>query len=80
LVLSAADDVRSGRTVVLELNDVPFVIPDREGANVVSDIMDASVRPAPAAAIICGLNGLFEELAKLPSLECCMPWTMLVCL
>jgi hypothetical protein len=76
-VLSAADEVRSGKTVELELKDVPTVMPDREGANGESPI-DASVRPAPTAAIICGLSGLLEELAKLPFLECCMPWTMLV--
>ncbi len=27
-------------------------------------------RPAPAAAIICGLKGLDDELARLPFLEC----------
>lgn len=29
--------------------------------------------PAPAAAIICGLRGLEDELARLPFLECWMP-------
>jgi hypothetical protein len=43
-----------------------------------SPILDASGLSPPAAAIICGLSGLVEE-AKLPFLECCMPWTMLVC-
>jgi hypothetical protein len=43
-----------------------------------SPILDASDLSPPAAAIICGLNGLVEE-AKLPFLECCMPWTILVC-
>lgn len=32
-------------------------------------------KPAPAAAIICGLRGLEEEL-RLPFRECWMPWTM----
>lgn len=30
-------------------------------------------RPTPAAAIIWGLKGLEEELARLPFRECCMP-------
>lgn len=69
-----AVDGRSGTKVVFELKDEPFMDPKVE-----SPILDASGLSPPAAAIICGLSGLVEE-AKLPFLECCMPWTMLVCL
>jgi hypothetical protein len=42
----------------------------------------SGLRPAPAAAIICGLRGLDAELARLPFLEWWipMPWTIDVCL
>lgn len=40
----------------------------------------SGVSPAPAAAIVCGLNGLEEALATLPSRECCIPCTIEVCL
>ncbi len=79
MAFSAAEDVRSGTTVVLELNEVPLDMPEKEGANCESLIFDASDLAAPAAAMICGLNGLFEELATLPFLECCIPCTILVC-
>lgn len=43
----------------------------------VNDISDRSdIKPTPAAAMICGLRGLDVELARLPFLECCMPWTI----
>lgn len=65
-------------TVELELlNDAPEFMPDMDDAYGDSAILDASGRPA--AAMIWGLSGMFEELAKLLFLECCMPWTMLVC-
>ena len=64
---------RSGTKVAFELKDEPLMDPKVE-----SPILDASGLSPPAAAIICGLSGLVEE-AKLPFLECCMPWTMLVC-
>ena len=66
-------DGRSGIKVAFELKDEPLMDPKEE-----SPILDASSLSPPAAAIICGLSGLVEE-AKLPFLECCMPWTMLVC-
>jgi hypothetical protein len=68
-----AADARSGTKVAFELKDEPLMDPKLE-----SPIFDASDLSPPAAAIICGLNGLVEE-AKLPFLECCMPWTILVC-
>lgn len=40
----------------------------------------SGVSPAPAAAMISGLNGLDELLAWLPFLECCIPCTIEVCL
>lgn len=36
----------------------------------------SKAKNAPAAAIIWGLSGLDTELAWLPFLECCMPWTI----
>lgn len=36
----------------------------------------SDVKPPPAAAMICGLRGFEVELARLPFLECCMPWTI----
>lgn len=46
-------------------------------AKIGSPIPDTSEDFAPAAAIKAGLSGLL--LARLPFLECCTPWTMLVC-
>jgi hypothetical protein len=39
----------------------------RRGKDCISAL--SGVRPAPAAAIICGLRGLDAELARLPFLE-----------
>jgi hypothetical protein len=43
---------------------------------VAAECMSYLSKPTPAAAIICGLRGLDDELAMLPFLECWMPWTM----
>jgi hypothetical protein len=74
LLFSVAVEGRSGAKVTFELKDEPLMDPKDE-----SPILDASGLSAPTAAIICGLSGLVEELAKLPFLECWMPWTILVC-
>lgn len=61
---------------MLELKEVPLAMLDMVdgvGAKDESPMPAASVLSPPAAAIICGLSGLVEALAKLPFLECCMP-------
>jgi hypothetical protein len=68
LLFSVTVDGRSGAKVAFELKDEPLMDPKDE-----SPILDTSDLSPPAAAIICGLSGLVEELAKLPFLECCMP-------
>jgi hypothetical protein len=68
LLFSVAVDGRSSTKVAFELKEEPLMDPKEE-----SPILDASGRSPPAAAIICGLSGLVDELAKLPFLECCMP-------
>jgi hypothetical protein len=54
---------------------VKDVLLDKVEAKEGSPMLDASDLSAPAAAMICGLSGL-GELAKLPFLECCIPWTI----
>jgi hypothetical protein len=71
-------DPRSTTNVEFEVKEPPLATLDEEAANDESPIVDASDFSPPAAAIIWGLSGLVE-LAKLPFLECCMPWTILVC-
>lgn len=58
------------------------VVPDMEvGGREAMDMSESTLpmacksglsdkRPAPAAAIICGLSGLDDELARLPFREC----------
>lgn len=75
--LSAAEGLREGTRVVLELKDVPLVMLDAVEGKFEFSMADASESPA-AAAITCGLSGLADELVKLPFLERCMPLTMLV--
>jgi hypothetical protein len=72
------EEVRSGTcgaevTIVPEsdvggLDDDPTVSPSNRGKPRNSGLSGAT--PAPAAAIICGLRGDDEELARLPFLEC----------
>lgn len=84
--MAAVDELRSGT-----FGPKPAVVPDNEvgGRDPIvasesirpkDDISGRScVRPAPAAAMICGLSGLEVALARLPFLECCMPCTIDVC-
>lgn len=68
-VLSAALGARSGTNVVFELKEAPLLmldILDMVDAGG-SPILDTSGQSAPAAAIICGLNGLAEDV--LPFLD-----------
>ena len=59
-------------------SDVPGL--DTVGSSSILKTVNGSGRSvaiaAPAAAIICGLKGLEDELARLPFLECCIPWTI----
>ena len=75
--MSAAEGFREGTMIVLELKDVPLVMLDAVEGKFEFSMADASESPA-AAAMTCGLNGLADELVKLPFLERCMPFTMLV--
>lgn len=78
--MSAAEGLREGMNVVFELKEVPLVILDAPEEKFESPMTDASAQSSPAAAIICGLSGLLDELPKLPFLDRCMPLTMLVLL
>lgn len=57
--MSAAEEVRSGKAVELELEEVPLFIP-RLGVKAESPILDAS--DPPAGMSICGLLSGLEEL------------------